>query len=124
MSQLEPKIYQVLSGDADVAAVVSGRIYPVILPQGATFPAITYNRVAVSRVHALTGYTGLESAIVQIDCWAETYAAAKELARKARLAMQGAETFNARPEGDRDLFEDEAEIYRISSDFECWNEED
>ena len=121
MSQLEPKIYSVLSGAAAVAAVVSTRIYPVVLPQDVTLPAITYSRISGGQVNSLTGYSGLENPRIQIDVWGATYPACQTLAADVHTAMDAATTFGAHLESDMDFYEDDTKIYRVSMDFSVWN---
>lgn len=121
MSVLEPKIYTVLSGSSAVSAVVSARIYPLVLPQDVTLPAITYVRISGGQVNSMGGYSGLENPRMQIDVWGATYTAAKTLAALVHAAMSAATTFSALLISDMDLYEDDTKIYRVSMDFSVWN---
>lgn len=121
MSQLEPKIYTVISGAAAVAAVVSTRIYPVVLPQDVALPAISYSRISGGQINSLTGYSNLESPRIQVDVWGETYSSVKSLAADVHTAMDGATTFGALLESDMDMYEDDTKIHRVSMDFIVWN---
>lgn len=121
MSRLDEKLYTLLSGDASVSAVVVARIYPLVLPQDVTLPAITYSRISGGQVNSLGGYSGLEAPRIQVDVWGESYAAARALAALVHTAMDGATTFRALLESDTDFFEDDTKIYRVSSDFIVWN---
>lgn len=121
MSALEPKIYTALSGDSAVSAVVSTRIYPMVLPQDVTLPAITYSRISGGQVNSMGGFSNLENPRVQVDVWAATYTAAKTLAALVHTAMGGATTYSAILISDMDLFEDDTKIYRVSMDFSVWN---
>ena len=121
MSQVEPKIYTLLSGDALIAALVATRIYPVILPQDVTLPAISYSRVSGGQVNSFDGYSDLENPRIQIDVWGETYASVQALAALVHTVMDGATTFGALLESDMDFYEDDTLIYRVSMDFSVWN---
>lgn len=121
MAVLETLVYQVLRDNAGVAAVVSGRIYPLILPQGCILPAISYERVSTSPVVSLSGFSNLESARVQIDCMASTYSAAKGLAALVFTAMNSATLFKSVPLGQTDILENDTMTYRVSMDFSAWN---
>jgi len=121
MSQLEPKIYTLLSGDALISALVSTRIYPVILPQNVTLPAITYSRISGGQINSFSGYSNLENPRIQIDVWGVTYASVQALAALVHTAMDGATTFGALLESDMDFYEDDTLIYRVSMDFSVWN---
>ncbi len=120
MAILESALYSALSGDAAIAAVVGSGIYPVIIPQDAAFPAITYTRISGGQQNDLTGYEGTENPRMQIDVWGKTYAAVKDLAAKVRAAMNAAITFSAIQISDQDLYEDDMKIYRVSMDFSVW----
>jgi len=120
MSILEPNIFSVLTGDAAVSALVGTRVYPIKLPHEPTYPAITYSRVASEKVNAFDGYKGLEDARIQVDCWASTYAQAKDLAEKVISAMINATPFKARVASDTDLYDDDTGTYRVSVDFYIW----
>jgi hypothetical protein len=88
---LEPEqaVFAVLAANAAVAAIVADRVYPTVLPQSAEVPAIVYTRVSADHTHTLGGASSLASGRVQVNCWADSYAEAAELARAVRLAVQG-----------------------------------
>ena len=73
-----------LESDPDVAAAVGARIYPQSIPQGASFPCVTYYRTGQQTTRSLSGLTGLSRARLTLDCWALTYSAAKSLADAVR----------------------------------------
>lgn len=123
MSTLEEKIFDQLSADTAIAAAVSTRIYPVIAPQNAAYPHVTYQRISGGQVNSLDGYGGTENPRIQIDCWAETYAAAKSLAKAVMDSMLEATAFTALMISDQDLSELDQPIYRVSMDFSCWHQE-
>ena len=88
-NHVEKAIRTVLAGDTDVAAVVSTRIYPVLIPQGAALPAITYQLLSSEPFAAHDGHTGHTKDRFQINCYSTSYATAKDLAEKVRLALSG-----------------------------------
>lgn len=133
---IEEGLYSYLSGKAAISALVSTRVYPMLVPQGATYPAISYQKISGNHVRALSGSTaGLANPRIQINCWARTYSAAKSLAEQVRLAMDGyagsmgSESVNACFLMDeRDQFEpspgNEADrLYCTQLDFEVWHGE-
>jgi hypothetical protein len=122
---LEARIFAHLSTTADVIAIVSKRIYPLILPQDPTLPAITYQRIAGTRINCITeGYVSLENAIVQIDCWSTSFDVLTDLATKVIAAMWASKTFSALvPNSPIDLYEDDVLAYRRSIDVSVWNRE-
>jgi hypothetical protein len=75
--------------DPAVATLLGDRAYPLVLPQAPTLPALTYQRIpGGTRVESHGGDSGLTQARIQLDCWAETYLAAKEALQAVRLALQ------------------------------------
>lgn len=121
---LEESIFSHLSTVAAITTYVgassAARIYPVDLPQDPTLPAMSYQRISSQPQTSMGGFCGLDNPRIQIDCWATSYSAVKELAEAVRDAMMSASAFNALEISDQDLFEPDVEIYRVSIDFSCW----
>jgi len=72
-----------LSSDALVSPAIPGGIYPVLLPQDATFPCATYQVISSTAGYDLHGKAGIEDTRVQIDIWSNTTYAAAQAAQKA-----------------------------------------
>jgi len=87
--RLEEALYAHLSGDADVAALVGDRIYPLLVPQDADLPALAYQRISGVPIYAHDGPPGLARARVQITCLGRSYSEAKDLAARVRAALSG-----------------------------------
>jgi hypothetical protein len=68
-----------LLADAPLNALVGNRINWVERPQGEDFPAITMQVVSDARNQILKGYDSIQPARVQIDIWAPTYSAGREV---------------------------------------------
>jgi hypothetical protein len=127
---IEAGLHAHLSADAGVAALVGTRIYPLLLPQSATYPALTYSRVSGPRLDDLDGDAGLAHPAFQVTAWAPTYKAAKETAAAVRLALRGyrgpmgaADVADVRMIGDFDLYDQEAKVFHVAADFEIWHAE-
>lgn len=85
----EKAVYALLAADGGVTTLVSTRIYPHHLPQGATLEAIAYQLVGTPReLHHEGAETSVESR-VQVTCHTETYAEAKVLQDAVRAAANG-----------------------------------
>lgn len=122
-----------LINDATVAGLVATsdsppahRVHPLRLPQGFALPAVSYQRVSADRRHTITdGPTGWAWTRFQVDCWANTYTSVRDLAEAVRQALDGYKgdiggenhVGGIYIEGERDLFEEDLEIYRVSLDF-------
>lgn len=124
---METALYTLLTTTAGVYSLVGGtgaaaRVYPLIRPQGAALPAVTFQRIDTQRL-ATTSLSGHNSKIrcrMQIDCWATTYAAAQSLFDAVKAAMLSATAFSALNAGEHPLYEDDTKIYRVTSDWSCW----
>lgn len=99
-----------------------GSVYPVVLPQNPTLPAMTYQRISDALASHVSGASTLTQSRVQVDCWGRTYASAKALANQVITALDGYEgDFKSIVLTTRDFFEEGSEIYRVSVDVSIWH---
>ena len=80
-------IYNILSNDANVAAVVGTRIYPNVAKQTSDFPFIVYQMTGVTPTDTKDGVSPLDTNTFNVLCFAETYSGAVSLAQRARNAL-------------------------------------
>lgn len=119
---IETAIYSVLSADTTITAATSSRIYPVVMPQNVTFPAITYQRINSNPVNDLGGYSNLTNPHIAVNCWATRYDEAKELAEDVHDAINTANTFKAILLNDMDGYDPDTGLFFVSQDFSCWSQ--
>lgn len=81
-------LYNHLSNDEKIKKIVGNKIYPVILPQNVTLPAIVYSSVLANYDSALQGDTGFVRQTIQIVSHAKTYKEARELSRLIKKRIQ------------------------------------
>lgn len=74
---------------AALASVAGGRVYWGRAEQGAAFPYVVLNRITGIRDYHTRGPSGYVQSRVQVDCYAETYLAAKGAARSVSAIMNG-----------------------------------
>lgn len=86
---IEEGLYELLTMDTAVAALVGTRIYPLLVPQDADLPAMAYQRISGPRDHTHSGASGLAMARMQLTYLASSYAAVKALAEAVRAALDG-----------------------------------
>jgi hypothetical protein len=96
--------------------LVSNRVYPIIMPQNPTLPAVVYTRITNTPINVLGHQPTLDQVRVQIDVWANTYKESKTLAKSVRNAMETA-SFSATLQSDDESYEPETGLYRVSSDY-------
>lgn len=113
-----------LLASSELTALVGDRIYPTVLPQNATLPAVVYFRNGGRTEHK----PGAQSAgrtrnfIVQVQAIGRNYdeADAVEEAIYARLDENGAR-IHCRPMGEtQDLYDDTTKEFITASDYSCW----
>lgn len=103
--------------------LVASRIYPLLLPQTPTLPAIVYLRVSGPRVQSHDGDSALQHPRFQFSCWAETYAGALAVAEEVRLALQGLTTAGVGIfENMLDLYDAETGWFQVPVDITIWHD--
>ena len=89
VGSIERSLFALLSNDSTLGGYVGTRIYPLVVPQSASMPAITYQQVGGVRDEVMTGPTGLIESRFQINCWAETYAETRVISNAVRKVLDG-----------------------------------
>jgi len=121
-------IYNILSGDADVSALVGTRIFPNVAKNKTQFPFIIYDVNGEIPNDDKDGVSSLDIDGVMVSCYSKTYAEASDLARKMRTALDrisgtygGVVIQSIKYNGYNDLFDDDSGdggIYRKALDFD------
>ena len=118
-----------------VTSLVSTRIYPQVLPQGCTLPAVRYSLVSSSRETLVGGVSGFADSTVQVDAYAETYLDAQNVAEQIKLALMDwagtssdIEIRNIQLRNQMDMYEapidaDDVGAHRVALDFEIIHQE-
>jgi hypothetical protein len=88
---IEAGLVYKLTNTAAIQTLISTRVYLEQIPQGATLPCLTYQRISTARLtaHDISGSAGTAHARFQFDAWATTYASAKAIADALRAALNG-----------------------------------
>ncbi|ABN78420.1 DUF3168 domain-containing protein [Cereibacter sphaeroides] len=120
---MEQALRALLLASSGVTALTEKRVNFGSHPQGAGFPYVVLNTISDREGLTVNGPDGLQQARVQIDCFAETYMAAKQLSRAVRAVLHGHSGGGFQGvflDGARDLREpgdDTGRPYRVSLDF-------
>lgn len=121
---MEDDLFAALSANTALAAIVATRIYPIILKEGSTFPALTYQRISSPAEHSLQGRSGLSTVRLQITCWADSFSAVASLKAAVREAIHSIHSAAIQHVGrlldERQTFEQDPKLYRVDLDFEVW----
>ncbi|MHB8100370.1 MAG: DUF3168 domain-containing protein [Sulfuricurvum sp.] len=86
---------------------IGGRVYPSVLPQNPTYPAIVYQRISSIDTGTIEGTESLDMGRFQIKVFAKTYKAAVENAELVKTAMSG----NGNKVGHMDDYENETQLH-------------
>ena len=139
---IQEGLYTYLAADAGVSALVSSRIYPLVIPEtvyteATKKPCLVYSVDGKSRQVRYSGTDTLVAASVQIDCYARTYLASQQLAEAVRSAMvdySGTWTGSSSPQtsnrvqsifiqSEFDMLDPEPGLYRVSQQYTIWYDE-
>lgn len=118
MPSAESAIYSLLTTGSPnpVAALVADRVYPLILPQPPTLPAIRFQRISTprSQYRTMDGQANYASPRIQIDCWDLTFDGVLALGEAVYSLLEG---FNGTVDGLRiDAISTEDEAAAIELD--------
>lgn len=86
--EIEEALSAHLKAHVGLSALVSTRIYWDEAPQGAALPFVVALNISDVKNHSLTGQYALEQPIYQFTAYAETKAAAKQIAAQIKAALQ------------------------------------
>lgn len=126
MADVGEWVYSKLTNHAGTSAIVATRVYPVRLPQSATFPAATYQQVSGYAEHAMGADSGVFRATFQVTSWAESFSAARALALQVKSCLRRATgtttpstvtVQNTLMEMEIDAYEDGTQRYRVDQDY-------
>lgn len=112
-------VYARLAAFAGLTALIGAtppRAYPLRLPQGVAYPAVTYARIGVARPTAMGQDLGLQSPVrVQLTAWALDYRSAALVAeqlvacwQRFRGTVAGVEILDCFIDNELDLEDPEA----------------
>lgn len=86
---LEEALKTHLAANAALSAQIAARIYPLILPQNATLPALVYAKISsMPEAYTHSGNPGLIESRFQFSCIAKSYSEAKTLTVNVKKAMR------------------------------------
>lgn len=121
---MEEEIRALLLADSGVSGHAGTRVSFGAHPQGQPFPGVVLNTISGMDDLTAGGPSGLSESRIQVDCYAETYGAAKLLSRAVKTALSGYSggglqgVFHASTRDGREGGTNEAERpFRVSMDF-------
>jgi len=124
---IEEALFAHLKAHAGLSALIGTRIYPLVLPQNPTLPAITYQKISRVGERAMSSPTPrVARARFQISCWGTSYASVKDVAEQVKAALQdysglmggsgGVQVLDVNVANEQDIYEPDTGIYHLSVD--------
>lgn len=121
---MQAALHARLTADAAIAAVLAGKLFWNVVPQGTALPYVRMQTITDLRPAHLTGYDASRVTRVQIDVFAAKYAQARDIAEKIIAETEqpatvfGVQFGRGKAEGPRDLGEDTTAgfVHRLSLD--------
>lgn len=114
---IESDIYDALSGAAGLTALVSDRIYPSAIAQGAALPAVAFARVETEYMNTLAPATALTRARVAVQAWGPVQADVEAVGDAIEAALLAV---NVPPEARYATFDAEMGLYGVTVEFDWW----
>jgi hypothetical protein len=127
---MEEALIAYLLAHVPLTPLVGRRIRPSIAKQGEGFPSVVVTMVSHLPEYVTQGPVSLADSRVQVDCYAETFAASKAVARAVKACLSGQRFTSVGVEfqqcaviAERSSFEDgkEVKLHRTSIDFRVWH---
>lgn len=120
-------IRDVLRSVAPVLTALGDRIYPDVLPQKPTLPALVYQAYDGDDPVSHDGKHGLQMEVFQLDVYAETWLEARQIMEKINVGLNGYSASNVQgiflvrynPVG----YDVDTKLYRRSADFRTLTKE-
>ena len=109
-----------LRSSSDLAEIVGNRIYYLTMPQTATLPCVTWQRVTANTINTLMGASGLTQLKIQVDCWSRNMGECKSIAKAIQAVMPANGPWGAHLDTDQDLYDSTTKYYRIIMEFTVW----
>lgn len=118
---IERALRQRLLETQEITQIVGSKVFPIMLPEKVTLPALVFGRVSTegSRL-SHSGTTGIVTSGFEIGCIAKDVEVAKRLARLVRSAfsgfsgsIEGFKIYRATVENEFDEYDPETGTYQV-----------
>jgi hypothetical protein len=132
--KFENAIFEYLSNEPGVSALVDVRIFPAKLPEGVAYPSIVWHRISARRVDTYdafgNNYEAFAFVRVQFDAWAKSFDEAVEVGEALLAALSGyggdmsGELITAHAVNEFDDHDSTTKLFRRSLDLSVGYEDD
>lgn len=84
---LDIALYNYLRDLASLAALIEGKVYPLMAPQQATMPYVIYTEVGLSTYRHMAGLSNIATAFYQLDAYGQNHLSAALVADALRVGL-------------------------------------
>jgi hypothetical protein len=101
-------------------------VYPVSIPQTATYPAVSYMRISSVRNVNFSEVEDWVRTVFEVNCYGETFNEALSLAEDTKSALNGYRGGNIqliRLDNELEMLEDAVDLYRVAQQYTVWHKE-
>ncbi len=121
----DPTIGPMTGGSGGSPPIPGKRVRPIILPEGSSYPAISYSVVSTTPLTSMDGVNALQTKRFQIDCWGKNVVQAKSLAKAVHFLLdgfrgtlsEGSVITSCLPNQDVDMWEYDVQAFKVVCDF-------
>lgn len=118
-------IYSIISSNIGITDLVSTRIFPQSAPLNTQFPLIVFTHVSKVPTNTKDGGSVVDESRVQVDIYSKNHPEAGSINDAIRTALDGYQNANIQGhnidriyfERQSEAFDEEQQVYRISTDF-------
>ena len=86
MADVVESVRTYLLADATIEGLIDDRIYPDIVEQNATLPAVAVSKTSTTHDHTLSNLAGLAHVRLSFDCYADSRNVANQVAEAIRAS--------------------------------------
>lgn len=96
-------IYNALTEDAFVNNIIEGRVFPLAIPEGASYPYVVFSDINVIGDYSKDGWIS-DTTQVTVMCVSDKYESAADLSENVRITLeQGEKEYGGRTIGGAEL---------------------
>lgn len=114
---IEEALFSHMANDATIAGLTDGRIHPLVMPQGGSFPTLVYTIVNDKEHTSINRRTPYAREVrIQVDCYSKSYSESITLKDAVRESLRTF-AYKTHSLNSRALAEDETRLYRQLIEF-------
>lgn len=122
---IEAAISDLLNTSAPLTSLIAGRIYPIILPETPTLPAVTLQRISQIPMYTLDGALGAASTRLQINVFGDDLQNVSNTEQAIRVVLEsyrgtlsnGVVVSSLTITNSQTMFESDARLYYTMTDY-------